>query len=125
MQLLYRSIDSLTIGGVTFILRVTTDGVNTVVDFEQNPKSVTAESRYDVEVSYGNLQRTVSIGSHNSGAVTFPYAADAYLKRSGGVLTGSLTAAKDSTGKMTVRNIVYGTALPDTLGEGDLFILLA
>ena len=77
MQLLYRSIDSLTIGGVTFILRVTTDGVNTVVDFEQNPRSVTAESRYDVKVYYGNLQRTVSIGSRNSGTVTFPYAADA------------------------------------------------
>lgn len=51
--------------------------------------------------------------------------ADAYLKRSGGVMTGSLTAAKDSTGKLTVRNIGYGTALPDTLGDGDLFILLA
>ncbi len=50
---------------------------------------------------------------------------DSYLKRSGGVMTGSLTAAKDSTGKMTVRNIGYGTSLPDTLADGDLFILLS
>ena len=50
--------------------------------------------------------------------------ADGYLKRSGGVMTGALTASPDSTGKMTVRNIGYGTALPDTLADGDLFILL-
>jgi len=50
--------------------------------------------------------------------------ADGFLKRSGGVMTGALTAAKDSTGKLTVRNIGYGTELPDTLADGDLFILL-
>ncbi|MBQ2726967.1 MAG: hypothetical protein IJF78_14790 [Clostridia bacterium] len=50
--------------------------------------------------------------------------ADGYLKRSGGIMTGSLTAAKDNTGKLTVRNIGYGSELPDTLADGDLFILL-
>ena len=50
--------------------------------------------------------------------------ADGYLKRSGGTMTGALTAARDSTGMMTVRNIGYGSTLPDTLADGDLFILL-
>lgn len=50
--------------------------------------------------------------------------AESYLKRSGGIMTGALTAAADSTGKLTVRNIGYGTSLPDTLGDGDLFILI-
>ncbi len=50
--------------------------------------------------------------------------ADGYLRRSGGVMTGPLTAAPDATGRMTVRNIGYGSTLPDTLEDGDLFILL-
>jgi len=50
--------------------------------------------------------------------------ADGYLKRSGGTMTGALTAAHDNTGRMTVRNIGYGTSLPSALADGDLFILL-
>lgn len=52
-------------------------------------------------------------------------AADGYLKRSGGTMTGALTAAPDTTGRQTVRNIGYGTSLPDSLADGELFILLA
>lgn len=50
--------------------------------------------------------------------------ADGFIKRSGGTMTGALSAASDNTGKLTVRNIGYGTVLPDTLGDGDLFILI-
>lgn len=51
-------------------------------------------------------------------------AAGSYLKRSGGTMTGSLYAASDATGKQTVRNIGYGTELPQALAEGELFVLL-
>lgn len=51
--------------------------------------------------------------------------ADGFLRRSGGMMTGSLTAAPDATGKQTVRNIGYGSTLPDSLADGELFILLA
>ncbi|MBQ8187032.1 MAG: hypothetical protein IJX93_02545 [Clostridia bacterium] len=51
--------------------------------------------------------------------------ADGFLRRSGGSMTGALTAAPDATGRQTVRNIGYGTTLPDTLADGELFILLA
>ncbi len=52
-------------------------------------------------------------------------AASAYLKKSGGTMTGALTASSDSTGACIVRNIGYGTSLPDTLGDGELFVLLS
>lgn len=73
MQLLYRSIDSLTVGGVTFILRVSTDGATLTVDLEQNPRAVTAASLYDVKVYYGNMMQNVSVGAANSGSAAFPY----------------------------------------------------
>ncbi len=52
-------------------------------------------------------------------------AASAYLKRSGGIMTGKLTAAAEETGASAVRNISYGTVMPTTLKEGEVFILLA
>lgn len=72
-QLLFRSVEPLTIGGVTFILRISTDGTALTADFEQNPYSVTAESLFDVQVTYGNTTKTLSIGSRHSGSVTFPW----------------------------------------------------
>lgn len=52
-------------------------------------------------------------------------AADAYLLKAGGVMTGNLSAAHDATGRTVVRNIGYGTALPETLPDGDIFILVS
>lgn len=51
-------------------------------------------------------------------------AAGDYLLRTGGTMAGSLYAASDATGKQTVRNIGYGTQLPSTLADGELFVLL-
>ncbi len=51
--------------------------------------------------------------------------ADAYLKKSGGTMTGVLKATADSSGTAAVRNIGYGTSLPATLGEGELFVLIS
>ncbi len=48
-----------------------------------------------------------------------------YLLRSGGSMTGELRAAADATGKQVVRNIGYGTSLPSSLGDGELFVLLS
>lgn len=48
-----------------------------------------------------------------------------FLKKTGGTMTGSLTAAREVTGISTVRNIAYGTTLPDILEEGEIFILLS
>lgn len=47
-----------------------------------------------------------------------------FLRKSGGTLTGRLTAAPETTGLSTVRNISYGTTLPDILAEGEVFILI-
>ncbi len=51
--------------------------------------------------------------------------ASAFLKRSGGVMTGKLTAAAEKTGASVVRNISYGTVMPASLKEGEIFILLS
>ena len=47
------------------------------------------------------------------------------LTKSGGRLNGILQAANDITGAPAVRNIRYGTVLPETAEEGEIFILLA
>lgn len=52
-------------------------------------------------------------------------AAGNYMLRSGGAMLGDLRAAADNTGRQVVRNIGYGTTLPDTLADGELFILLS
>ena len=52
-------------------------------------------------------------------------AASEYLKKSGGTMTGTLRAASDTTGASMVRNISYGTTVPTTLADGELFIQLA
>ena len=40
-------------------------------------------------------------------------------------MTGTLRAASDTTGASMVRNISYGTTVPTTLADGELFIQLA
>ncbi len=50
--------------------------------------------------------------------------ADAYLKKTGGVMTGNLRASADATGASVVRNISYGSTLPSTLADGELFVLV-
>ena len=47
-----------------------------------------------------------------------------FVKKTGCAMTGKLTAAPESTGVSAVRNISYGTSLPDSLPEGELFILI-
>ena len=51
-------------------------------------------------------------------------AADKYLKKSGGSMTGPLRAASVAGGASAVRNIGYGYTVPETLADGDLFILI-
>lgn len=51
-------------------------------------------------------------------------AASEFVKRSGATMTGALRAAADSTGASMVRNISYGTTVPASLPNGELFILL-
>lgn len=53
------------------------------------------------------------------------YAASALVPRSGCRMTGVLQAANDTSGAPAVRNIRYGTVLPETVPEGEIFILLA
>ncbi len=48
-----------------------------------------------------------------------------FLRKTGGTMTGKLVAAEETTGVSAVRNISYGTVLPDVIGEGDIFILLS
>lgn len=49
---------------------------------------------------------------------------DGLVAKSGAVMTGRLTAAADPTGAAAVRNISYGKTLPESLPDGDIFILL-
>ncbi len=53
------------------------------------------------------------------------YSASEYLRRNGGLMWGPIRAAADNTGMSVVRNISYGTTIPDDLAEGDIFILLS
>lgn len=53
------------------------------------------------------------------------HTADEFLPKTGGNMTGKLLAAWENTGVAAVRNISYGTAVPETLREGEIFILLA
>jgi hypothetical protein len=87
-----------------------------------------ADKRYDKAVC-GPVVGAADALDHvsyalNSGAVGGLSAGD-LLPRSGGVMTGKLQAANDSTGASAVRNIRYGYTLPDTLAEGEIFLLLA
>lgn len=52
-------------------------------------------------------------------------AAEDLMPRSGGRMTGVLQAANDTTGAPAVRNIRYGTTLPEVPVDGEIFILLA
>lgn len=50
---------------------------------------------------------------------------NALVRRDGGTMNGNLRAAPEMTGISVVRNIAYGTALPDVMEEGEIFILLS
>lgn len=52
-------------------------------------------------------------------------AGSALVTKAGGTMTGTLVAKNDTTGAPAVRNIRYGTALPSSMEDGELFILLA
>ena len=52
-------------------------------------------------------------------------AGDNLVPKSGCRMTGNLYAHNDTTGAPAVRNIRYGTVLPDALTDGEIFILLA
>ena len=67
--------------------------------------------------------RTVAYAA-DAGAVGGVRAAD-LLHKTGGRMTGVLQAYNDTTGAPAVRNIRYGTSLPETTAEGEIFILLA
>jgi len=83
------------------------------------------------------LDETVcgAVDSPVSSLQTVAYAADAgavggvraadLLHKTGGRMTGVLQAYNDTTGAPAVRNIRYGTSLPETTAEGEIFILLA
>lgn len=45
-----------------------------------------------------------------------------YLQKSGGMMTGSLIASAENSGSSVVRNISYGTDVPKTLADGEIFI---
>lgn len=47
------------------------------------------------------------------------------MRKTGGKMLGNLTAAPEATGISVVRNIAYGTTLPDVLDEGEIFILIS
>lgn len=86
------------------------------------------DCRYDSSlcgVVTGAAESVGTVGFAADAGMLGGTAAGAYLKRAGGVLTGKLTAAPDGTGVSAVRNIGYGTTLPDDLREGEIFILLA
>ena len=51
-------------------------------------------------------------------------AASDYLKKSGGIMTGSLKAASSAGGSAVVRNISYGASVPQSLEDGEVFILI-
>lgn len=50
--------------------------------------------------------------------------ASAFVAKTGGTMTGKLTAAPETTGASAVRNISYGTTVPDVLAEGEIFLLV-
>ena len=52
-------------------------------------------------------------------------AASEYVKKSGAVMTGALRAAADTSGASVVRNISYGSTVPASLANGEIFIQLA
>lgn len=47
-----------------------------------------------------------------------------FVKKSGGEMTGELRAASESAGKCVVRNIGYGATIPESLSDGELFVLI-
>ncbi|MBE6541056.1 MAG: hypothetical protein E7672_01250 [Ruminococcaceae bacterium] len=50
--------------------------------------------------------------------------AEDFLQKSGGTMRGTLKAASDTLGAQVVRNIGYGSSVPASLEEGELFILV-
>ncbi len=50
--------------------------------------------------------------------------AESFVLKNGGTMTGKLNAAPETTGVSAVRNISYGTTVPDVLAEGEIFLLV-
>ena len=113
-QLLYRSIDTLSIGGSVFILRVTTDGETLTADFEQNPASGTVENLFDLEVYYGNESRIVTIGTRLSGTVTFPY--DSSIRQ---ITLNGASAVYGGTDLGTTASFSWGTGYGNPLPQSE------
>ena len=53
------------------------------------------------------------------------HGADEFVRKDGAQMTGTLVAAAMQDGRAAVRNISYGTSLPQTLGDGEIFILVS
>jgi len=90
--------------------------------------SMITDKRYDSAVcgavmSSADSLQAVAYAS-DSGAVG-GVTADNLLPKTGGVMTGMLRAANDGTGVSAVRNIRYGYTLPESLAEGEIFLLLS
>lgn len=91
-------------------------------------EAVVEDCRYRKE-----LCGVVSSAAESLGAIAFAaesgtlggYTADDFLQKTGGSMTGKLLAAEETTGASAVRNISYGLSVPDTLREGEIFILLS
>ena len=71
------------------------------------------------------LDALSTIALAENAAMLGGFAASDYLLKSGGVMTGKLSAAPESTGISAVRNISYGTSVPDSLAPGEIFIQLS
>ncbi|MBE6626217.1 MAG: hypothetical protein E7628_03405 [Ruminococcaceae bacterium] len=78
-------------------------------------KRVYVTSTVDALSTVENAQNAAKLGGLSP---------DEYLKTSGGVMNGDMRAKSDGSGMSVVRNIGYGTTLPDFMTDGDLFILL-
>lgn len=119
MQFLFRSIESLTVGGIAFILRVSTDGSTLTAELDQNPRAITVENIYPVQITFGNTTETVSVGTRQSGSASFAYDGSiSQITLSGAAITYGGTDC--GTVKTFAWGTKYGSPLPtaDFLPDG-------
>lgn len=86
------------------------------------------DCRYNIELcgvvtSAADGLNTIAFAS-NAGLLD-DHTADEFLLKAGGSMTGKLLAAAENTGIAAVRNISYGTSVPENLRNGEIFILLS
>jgi len=101
--------------------------VSVPADAEDMTEAVITDCRYDEA-----LCGVVTSAADGLNAIAFAaaagslggYTAEDFLRLTGGIMTGRLLAAAENTGLAAVRNISYGTVLPENLAEGEIFILL-